>query len=207
MQRVAEKAADSFPRVHSKIALFRQPDAPELRRILEWLESLPPSGSQLESLAVLSLEPIETATDPDDVLHQHVPEPRLFTTRIVAGALATKATVCIGIEDTGAETMLQEEAKQLPAREPGILILDTSAVINGIGIWEPLIRRRFQPGINTRIGAVVLTQWYRGARGRQSESIVLVNPHATFPLGSDVIERLETAFPPGEPAASIATGE
>jgi hypothetical protein len=203
MQRISERAAHSFPGVHSKIALLRQPEAPELRRILEWLESLPASGSQLEDLAVLSLEPIETATEADDVLHQHVPEPRLFTTQIVAGASAAKATACIGIEDTGAETMLREEAKQLPAAESGILILDISAMIDGIGVWEPLVRRRFQPGIHTRVGAVVLTQWYRGARGRQSESIVLANPHATFPIDSDIIEKLEIAFPRGAPAASL----
>jgi hypothetical protein len=195
MQQVSDKAANSFLGVHSKIALLRQPGASEFQRIVKWLDSLPPSGSQLEDLAVLYVEPIETAVGANDVLYQHVPEPRFFSTHLAWGVPAKKATVCIRIEDTGAEKMLKEKVKQLPASQAGIMILDTSSIIGGLEMWESLVHRRFQPSINTRIGAVVLTQWCLGDAGHQSESSVLTNPHAAIPIDSDIIERLKSAFP------------
>jgi hypothetical protein len=195
MQRVAERAADSRPGVHSKVAILRQPDMQELQRILDWLTSLPPTSGQFEDLAILWVQPLEVAVDATDQLRKSVPGPCLFTTRIAAGPITKRATVCIGIADMGAERILSEESRQLPQSQPGILILDTSFVLDGIEIWEPLIRRRFQPRLNTRIGAVVLTQWQHGAAGRQSESGVVPNPHAAIPINSSIIEKLEMVFP------------
>ncbi len=195
MLRISEKAADSRPGVHSKVAILRQPAEHELERILSWLASLPASGSRLGDLAILYLEPFETAVDTNDVLYYHVPQPCLFTTWLASSMPPKKATVCICIKDTGAEQMLKDEAKQLPPSQPSIIILDTSSVIGDIASWEPLIRRRFQPRINTRIGTVVLTRCYNAAAGRQAESKVLVNPYAKIPIDPEIVRRLERAFP------------
>jgi hypothetical protein len=194
MQRVAEVAADIRPGLHSKVAILRQPDVQELKRVIDWLASLPSTNSRFEDLAILWVQSLDMVPDEADEFHQTVQSPRLYTTRIANGPNSKRATVCIGIEDTGAEQILRKESRQLPKLHPGILILDTSSVLDGIEIWEPLIRRRFQPQHNTRIGAVVLTEWLNGPTGRQSASEVIPNPHAAMPIDSNIVKKLKTMF-------------
>lgn len=195
MNCIAIRASDVRPGVHSKVALLHPPDRNELQRILSWLDALPQSGSALENLAMIWIEPIDMENRSHDELEQVVPQPFLFMTRIATGDLRKMGTVCMTIRDVGAERIFREESKQLPPSDPGILIIDTSSVLNGTDIWQPLIQRRFQPTINTRIGAVVLTEWINGRWGRESDSVVLTNPHASIPIDRTVVAKLNEAFP------------
>jgi hypothetical protein len=58
--------------------------------------------------------------------------------------------------DERAESSLNKKAEQLSCDEKGLIIMDMQNVISGIKIWKPLIQRRLQPNINTRVGGVCL---------------------------------------------------
>ena len=195
MQRIVAKARDALPTVHSKFAILRLPTELEIQRIIDWLCSRPESGAALEDLVMLWIESLDSAVGVNDELCEHVPEPRLFMTQVAGGKPLTKATVAMRIEDRGAAGLLEEEAGQLPSSEPGMVIIDTSRVLGGPDAWEPLICRRLQPSINTRIGAVILTRNLYGAKGRESESITITNCHAATPIDSALLERLKGGFP------------
>ncbi len=195
MQRIVANALGARPNVHSKVAMLRLPAEPEMQRIIDWLYSSPESGSALEDLVMLWVEPLEAAVGVNEELYKHVPEPRLFMAQVADGKPIKKATVAMRIEDRGAARMLEEEAGQLPSSECGIVIIDTTRVIGGPDAWEPIIRRRLQPSINTRIGAVILTRSLYGANGRESESVTITNCHAAIPVESALVERLRAAFP------------
>jgi len=197
MMRVSQVAAELNPGVHAKIAILRVPEEFEVDAILEWLKSGPHSGVELQGLAVLAREPIETGVNDGDVLYQHVGQPRFFTTTIASGLPAKKASVAMAVSDVGAKNMLDKEAQQIPANEPGFLVFDLSSVIgSGSKDWRSLIERRLQPNVHTRVGAVILTECYGSAKGRQSKSEIVVNPHATSPIGADMREKIERAFIP-----------
>jgi hypothetical protein len=52
--------------------------------------------------------------------------------------------------------MLTKEARQLPSGERGLIMISGPSSKKEFQVWEPLIRRRFQPKIHTRVGGVCL---------------------------------------------------
>jgi hypothetical protein len=132
-------------------------------------------------LAEFHTAPFNEAIGPNDILERLVAKPRMFTTRIFG---ANRGTAVLGITDRGAQQMMEAEASQLPREAAGALVLDVSSVINGVDEWCPLIEQRFQPSINTRIGAVVLMDRALHEDGLITTGRVLLNPYARKPLSS-----------------------
>jgi hypothetical protein len=64
--------------------------------------------------------------------------------------------VKICFSDDRAEEMLTKEARQLPSGERGLIMISGPSSKKEFQVWEPLIRRRFQPKIHTRVGGVCL---------------------------------------------------
>jgi hypothetical protein len=58
--------------------------------------------------------------------------------------------------DERAAEFVRQEARQLPRDAPGLIMIDVGSAPGAFREWEPLIRRRFQPTINTRVSGVCL---------------------------------------------------
>ncbi len=180
--RVSHAAADAVPGMHGKVALLRPPSAEELEEVVRWLAQRPNSGDALTDIAEFYTDTIESGIGGNDVLEQRVPRPRMFSTRVVTGERLAKGSASLRISDEAADRALQGEAEQLPREQAGVVVLDVSGVIDGIDAWTPLIGRRFQPGINRRIGGVILMARNLSVAGLKMRSELLVNPHAAKPL-------------------------
>lgn len=79
---------------------------------------------------------------------------------------------------------MEREAQQLPKEYPGIICINTSGVSCGYEKWIPLIQRRFQSNINTRISAVFLF-----SKAMNSEKIIgsyLDNPFAKYNINKSL---------------------
>jgi hypothetical protein len=114
--------------------------------------------------------------------------PRLGLAQAIGGGTEPHRHIAIRMaySDERAERFFRREARQLPKDGPGLLVIQMSRAPGGFKSWEPLIRRRFQPTINTRVSAVcflgggsVLTP---DGEKLLPETKVLANPHAAFPL-------------------------
>jgi hypothetical protein len=94
--------------------------------------------------------------------------------------------VRIPYSDTRAAQILKTEALQLPPDHPNLVIIDISSVPGALSTWEPLILRRLQPKINTRISTVCLVRWETLLKeigfALVPEVRLVVNPHASKPL-------------------------
>jgi hypothetical protein len=103
--------------------------------------------------------------------------------------IKTRINVGTSITDERAQRLMRTEAEHFSREEINILVMDVSKIPNGIRCWLPLIRRRFQPHINRRFGAVVLFSCYISA-GVSWRSSVLTNPHACRQPPKNLIDEL-----------------
>ena len=65
-------------------------------------------------------------------------------------------SVRMPFSDDRADAFLKREAKQLSKNEQGLIMMDMTGTRSGLKSWDSLLRRRLQPNINTRVGAVCL---------------------------------------------------
>jgi hypothetical protein len=194
LQRLATAAATVQVAKHGKVGLSRNPTETELESILGWLVTLKTGSARFADLAVFHSDPIETGGgDPNDESTLFAPEPHMFSTHVEFknGVVATKGTAAVPVGDRAAQQTLESEASQLPSIGPGVVFLDLSSVIRGIREWEPLIKRRLQPSINTRINAVVLFSRTLSANGFETTTTVIDNPYAKSPLDLAVLGQLQ----------------
>jgi len=193
LQRVAAAAADAQPGMHGKVAILRTPSPEEVDRIVAWLRGYPTTGNRLEGLAEFYTDMIESPSSPDDFLEQRVPRPALNCAHIASlDSFKKKGTARLAITDAGADNTLKAEAAQLPDDEVGVVVLDVSRVVGGHQEWAPLIQRRFQPSLHTRVSAVVLMQSSLTANGPAVTGRVLLNAYAKRPIPMDVFPVLES---------------
>jgi hypothetical protein len=99
--------------------------------------------------------------------------------------------------DERAAEFLHDEARQLPRDAPGLIMINVGEAPGAFIQWEPLIQRRFQPTINTRVSGVclfssgvVLTP---DGGACPSQTKLLINPHAKVPLPPWVVETVAAA--------------
>ena len=103
--------------------------------------------------------------------------------------------VRIPFSDVRAEKILKREAEQLPKDGPGLIMLDISNCPGSFKSWVPLILRRFQPRILTRVGAVCLFRSGQetGARGLETvryETAIIKNPHSAIAVPTWIFDQL-----------------
>jgi hypothetical protein len=97
--------------------------------------------------------------------------------------------------DSRADAFLTTEAKQLSKEEQGLIMMDMAVVRAGIKNWLPLLQRRLQPNLHTRVGAICLFA-HSGElckEGMQllSDIAVIENPHASLALPPWIAEGLD----------------
>jgi hypothetical protein len=147
-----------------------------------------PHSSDLPGLAILTLN----ASEPGVVVpldHPGEPDvPRLGAAKALFGPDEPHRHIAVRMAyaDDRAEDFLRKEARQLPTDEPGLIMVDLSQAPGGIVSWQPVLRRRFQPTIHTRVSAVCL---FISGQELTSEgdavvprTRVIANTHAKYPL-------------------------
>jgi hypothetical protein len=136
------------------------------------------------------------------VMCQHLGEeyrPRFGAARRVRGPTEPDRHLLVRMPftDERAAEFVDHEARQLPRGAPGLIMIDVGSAPGAFREWEPLIKRRFQPAINTRVSGVclfssgVLLTPDGGACPSQTK--LLVNPYAKVPLPPWVTETIAVA--------------
>jgi hypothetical protein len=72
------------------------------------------------------------------------------------GEAVRNVIVRMPLLDERVADLFRVEARQLPKDWPGLIMFDVSELPTVFQAWQPLIKRRFQPTLNTRVGAVCL---------------------------------------------------
>jgi hypothetical protein len=147
-----------------------------------------PQSSDLPGLAILTLN----ASPPGVVVpldHPGEPNvPRLGVAKALFGPDEPHRHISVRMAyaDDRAEDFLRKEARQLPTNEPGLIMVELSRAPGGIVSWEPVLKRRFQPTIHTRVSAVCLfTSGHELTPDGEAwipEAKVIANAHAKYPL-------------------------
>ena len=101
-------------------------------------------------------------------------------------------TAKIAFTDDRAERMLREQSGQLPKGKRGLIMISGPSSESELSVWRPLILRRFQPAIHTRIGGVCLFDGGMVPSGTKTgweiQAHLILNPHAASPLPSWIEE-------------------
>jgi hypothetical protein len=184
------------------VCLLREPSNEDIEAICASVPGLCAMAGvqhqELPGLVLLSRGPIDFKLP---LVPEAVPRgPRLMTLGGAAvlggpGGGACQFVISIPYSDDRAEEFLRREAKQLPADAPGLIMIDVGRAPGGLKNWIPLIERRLQPKLHTRVGAVCLfSPRYIVGRGPgewRVETRVIVNGHAKHPLPAWVAPALE----------------
>lgn len=111
------------------------------------------------------------------------------------GDLRRHIMVRLPFADARAERFLGSESKQLPAHAPGLVMVQLSQAAGALKSWEPLLRRRFQPSLHTRVSGTYLlsgsqTTDEEGGERIQYQGKLMENEHAKLDLPSWVRDSL-----------------
>jgi len=193
MERIAEAIKPIRLAFALEVFLRRIPTQLEIGEILAKVPELcSRSGKHREelsnSLGFLSLNQSEPG---EVVTHAHAGEEtvsRLGMARGITGPGEPQRHISVrmAFSDDRAKAMLDAEAPQLAKDAPGLIMAGVGRAIGAMKTWEPLLLRRFQPEMHTRVGGVCL--WFGGlfatSKGEDQllECKLIVNPYARFPL-------------------------
>lgn len=179
LHNVAEAAAHAIPGKHGKVVILKSPDEKELNKLVSWLKGVEnQTKAELEGLAIFWADPLES--DSGGVLFSMIPEPRLFTAygRLSQGK-SKRGTAAISVTDKAVQEIIESKVSQLSRTLPGVVCLDISNVLGNYNEWIPLVQRRLQRRINTRISAVLLFhQYFHSNQGPQIDGKLVVNENA-----------------------------
>lgn len=211
------KLAGTVDRIGQPIALEvflrREPNPREVECVTERIEAIcaiaAPHREYLpDDLGLLFL----SDTPPGQIIsHDHPGElisPRIGIARVVvqnSEPMRRHISVRLAFSDGRAEEFLTQESKQLPKGGPGLVMINVSGAPGAFKAWEPLLVRRFQPTVHTRVSAVYLfsaaSQLTPEGMAVLTQTKLLINPYAATPLPEWIIKALERA---GERYAQIA---
>jgi hypothetical protein len=183
-----------------EIFLRREPTASEMQYMTGRLSAVcGMAGHQIEelpdSLGTLYLN----ETEPGQMqLTDHGEEyrPRLgqLKSHVERGVAQRHICVRLAFSDERAEAVLDAEAQQLPKTAPGVVMLQTSAATGAFKLWEPMLRKRLQPKLHTRVSAICLFE--SGMHPQEigvewrPETKTLTNEHAVLRLPEWVTAQL-----------------
>lgn len=194
LQAAAPLVAKVVPGSHGFLGILKPITLNELPEIEKWLKrNYKKSEVSWEGVAYYYSTPdMNSAIGNNDPLSSRFPKPRLFCTFFGNGC---KGTVCMQVFDEQAQQVLETEAKQLSKNELGIIFLDLSGVIDGVEQWQPLIERRLQPRINTRISGVILFERTMDVKGEtRTRGIFLKNRHSKKEISENAVFSLQRIF-------------
>ncbi len=105
--------------------------------------------------------------------------------------LMQPASVYFEVSNERGIGLFEAESKHFPKDTMNLVVMDVSAALPfGFEPWVPFITRRFQPHLNRRFGAVVLTQTHNQAPALIRCCAVIANPHAYKPLPLGLMDGL-----------------
>lgn len=112
----------------------------------------------------------------------------------VGGGKRTVVVVRAPTDDLRVRRLLAGELHHFSREQRNLLAIDASRILAGIRDWEAPIKSCFQPGRNTRLGAVVLFDRGSLVGGTKlwKRWKVIANPHARLPLSVDLLRRIES---------------
>ncbi len=186
--RVAEVLLRQDPS-ESEIADIRQ-------ALVAQLEQEGPSRYDMKGLALILVDHAE----PGKLVLENHGEPSLPRLGRVdfemKGGKRKHLAVRYAFSDERAEQFLNSEARQLPREFAALVMVDVSEASGAMKAWEPLLRRRFQPSMHTRVGGVCL---FSGgvcnlSDGESCEvwTQVVLNQYATHPAPEWLVRSLES---------------
>jgi hypothetical protein len=148
----------SFP-FSLEIILLREPTAEE---VMELCETLPQfceneeiqNARMYHDLGWLLLNRAPTGQLPNSETPETAKLPSIGLAAFFRDDQVVAVKICFS--DERAEEMLTQEARQLPSGKRGLIMISGPSSEKELHVWEPLIRRRFQPSIHTRVGGVCL---------------------------------------------------
>jgi hypothetical protein len=98
-----------------------------------------------------TIEPREFGAEP------YTPRLGLSKAESVGGQPANKrVSIRYPYSDERAEEFLTREARQLSRESPGLVMLSLSGTVAAFRTWRPLLLRRLQPNLHTRVSAICL---------------------------------------------------
>jgi len=108
-----------------------------------------------------------------------------------------QVAVRIPFSDRRAEQFLKAEARQLPKEGHGLIMIEGPTSANELKVWIPLIQRRFQPQIHTRVSGVCLFEGGMVPVANRYNWLVqaklITNCHAKAPLPDWIRAAVESA--------------
>lgn len=106
-------------------------------------------------------------------------------------------TVKVAFSDDRAGRMLREQSTQLPKGKRGLIMISGPSSESELRVWAPLILRRFQPGMHTRISGVCLFEGGMvpscSKTGWEIQAHMILNPNAASSLPSWIEEAVVAA--------------
>ncbi len=115
----------------------------------------------------------------------------------IRGGVHRQVSVNVPFTDERAEDILRSEARQLPERGVGFIMIDVGDVIGSFQDWEAIFQRRFQPTQHTRVSAVCLFEAISGPTDTGYDWMLrtqlITNPHTQFKLPDWINEAVISA--------------
>ena len=192
--------ANASRNISLEILLDRQPDSTEMRALVQRVEDVCAAGtaSREELSEGLGLLVVRPAVQGQSIIQEQTMDAvsrRCMSKGVVSPDGCRWISVRMKFGDERAEEFLRSEAKQLPKETPGIILARMSRAPSGMATWAPMLKRRFQPNLHTRVGGVCL--YFQGllltpaGMALLTETNIIENPHAKMPLPAWVRNRLE----------------
>ncbi len=186
-----------------EVFLLREPNDGEIEELATALPALcveeGVSRTHIKDLAILILN---HTTANKIVPYQHPEDdrrPRLAMAKAIVGGSQPprQLSVSMPYADGRGEAFLTSEARQLPTDAPGLVMIDMGNAPGGFKEWVPLLERRLQPKIHTRVGGICLffeaiLPTERGI-AQLMETRLFRNPHARLPLPAWIVSAVAEA--------------
>lgn len=174
-----------------EVILQREPTEDEITRLCETLPQFcfdreSKTAHLIDGLGMLLLNQVPVGQLP----HSEIPESANIPSIGLAAFFRTDRviTVKVPFNDDRAERMLREESQQLPSGKRGLVMISGPSSKKELKVWAPLIQRRFQPNILTRVSGVCLFDGGMVPAGKridwQIQGHLILNPHAKSALPS-----------------------
>lgn len=181
-----------------EVFLRREPSATEIGLLLDQI----PGFCSLEGPRREDLDDglgylVLNATTPGVIATEQAEgQSRIGMAQVISGGDEPRRHISVRMifGDDRAEAVLRKEARQLPDDSPGLIVTAMGRSPGGFRVWQPIICRRFQPNIHTRVGGLCM---YSGGllateygEAWLPATKVIVNPNARFKLPSWVADGL-----------------
>jgi hypothetical protein len=139
----------------------REPEEEEVEPLLVRIRQFCVNGKaeqeEVDGLALLLLSDAPGRIIPYQE-HEKPATPRLANAKFIGGGAEPRRHIVARVPyaDKRADKFLADEAAQLPTDYPGLIMVDTSREPAAFASWAPILSRRFQPNIHTRVGGLCL---------------------------------------------------